>query len=330
MVSVIIPLYNVEKYIELCLSSFENQKYKDFEIVVINDGSTDNSVSIVEDYIGKSQMRIKLIHQKNSGVSAARNKGIDNSKGQYICFVDSDDMVVPSYLSDMTEILINRNIDMVICGVKSISEESSRSIYESDNNSIIEIDSHEALTRFLYRDINPGIWSLMINRKVIDRNNLRFAEGYRYSEDIEMIFKIIANSNRIAQTKSKLYLYRVRNLSVMSLVDDKRLDGFKLMIGLESYFVEARPDFLEEFRKFGVARWVWATLWQNAMASSTYNDFINNSEKYNAKFHMKKLLSFPKRKVTESARVYIISRFMYYIIFKYFVRNKYNREIYSA
>ncbi|PKM83675.1 MAG: hypothetical protein CVU88_01795 [Firmicutes bacterium HGW-Firmicutes-13] len=325
MVSVIIPLYNVEKYIKWCLQSFENQMYKDFEIIIVNDGSKDNSANLVEEYIEKSQMNIKLIHQENAGVSAARNKGIDNSKGRYICFVDSDDMIAPNYLSDMAEILDNDDCDMVICGVRSISEESNCNLHYSGKNPFLKMSSHEALKKFLYRDINPGVWSLMVRREVIDENELRFAEGYRYSEDIEMIFKVIAQSNNIAITHVQLYLYRVRDTSVMSLVDDKRLDGLKLMKDLENYFDRLRIDFAEEFRRFGVSRWVWATLWQIAVASSSYNDFISDSNKYNAKFHMKKLLDFPKKKVSMSALVYSLSPFIYYIIVKKIIRIKTNR-----
>ncbi|MFZ5968923.1 MAG: glycosyltransferase family 2 protein [Bacillota bacterium] len=325
MVSVIIPLYNVEKYVEWCLLSFENQNYKDFEIIVVNDGSKDNSATVVEDYINRSQMKIKLIHQENAGVSAARNKGIENAAGQYICFVDSDDMVAPNYLGDMIDSLEKSNCEIVICGVKYIKEVSDSNLVVYKEYPIEKMDSYHALVKFLYRDITPGIWTLMTKREIIERNKLHFAEGYRYSEDIEMIFKMFGHSQNIVYLRNELYLYRIRDTSVMSLVDDKRLDGFELMKKLETYFDRARPDFAKQFRTYGVARWVWATVWQIATASTSYNDFINNSNKYDAKFYMKKLLNFPKRKVSISALVYTISPFIYYSIVKKIINNQSNR-----
>ena len=105
MISVIIPAYNAEKQITNCLKSFENQRYKDFEIIVVNDGSTDKSEEVVNNYKQKSPMNILLVTQINSGVSVARNTGVKHARGNYLCFVDSDDMVTPEYL----EKIIGRN-----------------------------------------------------------------------------------------------------------------------------------------------------------------------------------------------------------------------------
>jgi glycosyltransferase involved in cell wall biosynthesis len=326
MISVIIPLYNVEKYIKCCLFSFENQTYKDFEIIVVNDGSEDSSPNIVESYIDKSEMKITLVHQANAGVSSARNKGIEIATRPYICFVDSDDMVVPNYLSEMFSILDNNDCDMVICGKKNIPEDHYQSLLDVKSSYVSKANSYEVLRKFLYRKINPGVWSLLVKRKIIVENNLKFAVGYRYSEDIEMIYKMMANCKNVMVTKAQLYLYRVRSTSVMSLVDGKRMDGFILMKRLEEYFDRVKPDFSKEFRKFGVSRWVWATLWQIAMASNCYGDFVRYCYKYDANFYMGKLIHFPNKFISYSSLTYLFLPRVYYYTVKLVIGIKVNRS----
>lgn len=330
MISVIIPLYNTEKYIKSCLLSFENQKCKDFEIIVVNDGSKDKSASIVREYADKSDLKIKLIDQENKGVSAARNRGLKSAVGQYICFIDSDDMVAPNYLSDMLGAINSLDCEVAICNYSVVSERQMCNIVNYPTHTITKMDSREAIKRFLYRDISPGIGSCMVKRDVIDGNGLCFAEGYHYGEDIEMIFKILAHSENVAYIRYPLYLYRAHDTSAMSLVDERRLDGLKLMQGLEAYFGRVRPDFAKEFKKYGVARWVWATLWQIAMASDSYDSFVVNANKYNATFYMKRLVTFPRKKVSTSALMYVISPLIYYKIVRKIMTFKKNKRNYCV
>lgn len=312
LISIIIPLFNAENYIIQCLDSFEKQIYKMFEIIIVNDGSKDNSASIVESYSKKSDMKIKLINQENAGVSAARNKGLDNASGEYICFVDADDMVGPEYLSQMVDIINEYDCELVICGFKPIPENWDISLYIYKKYHTKIMTSDEVLRKFLYQDIVSGVWSLMVKRNVIKKNSLRFAEGYRYSEDLEMVWKLISHSKNVAYNRSQLYIYRVRNGSAMSFVDDRRMDGFALIKGLEKYFERVHPNFAKEFKHYGTARWVWATLWQAALVSDNYKSFLVVSNKLNAKKYMKKLFTYPKLCVAISSFTYCILPFLYY------------------
>lgn len=315
MVSVIIPLYNVEDYISDCLLSFENQSYKNFEIIIIDDGSIDNSLEVVKNYKNQSKMNIKIIRQENQGVSAARNVGIENSNGEYICFVDSDDMVSSKYLQYLLE-NITEEIDVSICGIKNISEIQTyeRIIEREEINSIDTCSSNIALNKFLLRDLKPGVWAMLIKKKIIEKNGIFFTSGARYSEDIEFIYKVLANSNQIAITGSEIYYYRIRNNSAMSLVDDKRKDGYRLMKNLEVYYAEKKHPFEEQFKKYGVARWVYATTWQIALASSDFFSFKKKSGFYLPSENMKKLLKFSKKDVRIIAFLYLVSPYLYFFI----------------
>lgn len=331
MISVIIPLYNVENYIYDCLLSFENQSYKNFEVIIVDDGSTDKSLEVVKIYIEKSKMNIKIIEQENQGVSVARNTGIINSKGDYICFVDSDDMVSSRYLQELFE-KITEEIDVSICGIKNISEIETyqKKIERKIKNNLKIYPSEVALNKFLLRDLKPGVWAMMIKRKIIEKNNIYFTPGARYSEDIEFIYKVLANSNQIVVTDSKIYYYRIRENSAMSLVDEKRKDGFELMKGLEKYYLERNHPFKEEFKRYGVARWIYATLWQIALASPNFFYFKQNVKFYSPNKNMKKLLKFSKKDVRVVALVYIISPYLYFTIinklFPKFMRRKINSK----
>ncbi|KWX89396.1 hypothetical protein AMQ83_00860, partial [Paenibacillus riograndensis] len=139
MISVVIPLYNVEKFIGKCLDSFRNQTYKDFEVLVVDDGSSDKSALIVSDYINSGDLNIKLIKQNNAGVSAARNKGIDEASGDYLCFVDADDLIAPEYLNIIANEIMNKNCDIVFCGYKQVKEEFNIDsfVYGKKNKEII-------------------------------------------------------------------------------------------------------------------------------------------------------------------------------------------------
>ncbi|WP_282938853.1 glycosyltransferase family 2 protein [Paenibacillus sp. RC67] len=328
MVSVIIPLFNVERYIIDCLESLENQKYKDFELIIVNDGSEDKSTSVVRNYITRSKMNIILIDQENSGVSSARNRGIDKASGDYICFVDADDMVGPEYLSQMMDSFIKNNCDLVVCSSVSVPEDWNIRFYTPKYYPYRLIKSFEALEKFLYHVIVSGVCFIMVKREIIENNKLRFAEGYRYSEDIELMWKILSHSDTVAYSRSQLYIYRTRKSSAMSLVDEKRIDGFKLMKELEGYFKTVRPDFYEKYEKYGTARWVWATLWQIALSSNNYQKFMENSSRYNSKEYMRKLITYPQIYVAASSIVYLISHKLYYSIIRK-VKDAQKREFFS-
>jgi len=310
LISVIIPVYNVENYILYCLKSLECQEYQNFEVIIINDGSTDNSENVIRKYADNSKLDIVIKSQINSGVSAARNAGIEIARGDYLCFIDSDDMVTPNYLSEMNRYV--SDCDIVICKYQEIDENETNPDVETYSKRIKKMSKFEALESFLFRDIEPGVWAILINSHTIKANGLEFSEGYRYSEDIEFIYKILAASSSVVYIENSLYLYRIRNSSVMSLVDEKRLDGMRLMKQLEIYFYENCRPFYIEYVKFGVARWVWATLWQCALASKNFVEFKENALMIEADAYIKNLLGFPRLKVKVTSLIYVISPKIYY------------------
>lgn len=318
MISIIIPFYNVELYIKDCLKSLEAQTYRGFEIIAVNDGSTDDSANIVRQFAEKSSMNIRLIEQENAGVSSARNAGIKNAKGDYICFIDSDDMVRPNYLEVMVNIVKQEKCDIAICRHESFADGTEPKPYvdkyKKKNRNVGVMTPVTFLELFLYRQVPVGIWCLLLKREIVSENRLQFAEGYRYSEDIEFIYRTIAYAQRVYCTDRPLYLYRMREGSAMSKVDDSRLDGLELMKGLEDFFEVTLPEFAPLFKKYGVARWLWATLWQLAITSDSLDEFLVNCRKYDAHRYIPRLSVFPDPKVAVTSVIFSISPRFYYTL----------------
>lgn len=315
LVSVIIPFYNVKNYIKNTLESVNNQVYKNIEIILVNDGSTDNSLKVVKEFLSKCKFKYTLYSQKNSGVSAARNKGLSLSSGEYVVFVDSDDLLSPQYINKMYETIKENDFSMVICGFNTFRDDGL--IYR--NKFIIEepdsLASIEIMNRFLTRKIKISIWSLMVKKDVIEKYKIRFASGYKYSEDMHFIWKLLAHVERVGVISSPLYYYRWRDSSAMANFNDSRLDGLYLMKDIEKYYEKYCKDFAKKFKKYGIARWVWATLWQSACALS-YNEFKYFSNKIMASAMMKKLEDFPDIRVRLSSKIYRYNNYLYYLFIR--------------
>jgi hypothetical protein len=200
--------------------------------------------------------------------------------------------------------------DLAICGVKNIEDEVRNMEEERLPFGYETYDRLDVLYKLLYHKLVVGIWAVLIKRKIM--KGLWFSEGYKYSEDLEMVWKLTAASRKVVCVRLPLYYYRLRNGSAMSVVNEKRIDGYHLMVCLEDYFCEKTPAFYPAFCKYGVARWTWATLWQAAVASKSYTEFIDNVAPYSPKENMKKLYRYPELRVQLTSALYVLLPALYY------------------
>lgn len=215
--SVIIPIYNVENYVEECINSVINQDYENIEILLINDGSKDKSQLICEKKV-KEDSRIRLINKQNGGLSSARNAGLDNANGDYILFLDGDDYWDDKEaLSKINRNLQNSKADIVTFGLKKMFEdtgeiEETKYIFNREN---VDFDSKKNTLLYLVKN-NLYISSACnkaVKKSIIDKYNLRF-EDKAFSEDIEWSAKLLLYSNVIDVIESPFYIYRQRNHSI--------------------------------------------------------------------------------------------------------------------
>lgn len=213
-ISIIIPVFNVEQYLDECLLSAVNQTYRNIEIVVINDGSTDSSSDICEEWARKDA-RIKVIHQENGGLSVARNTGIEYAKGQYICFLDSDDYLVPDCCEKIIKSFLQYNIDMVSFG---FFRDQDYALQEDTQRPTGVLCACEALDCLLRGRIDSYVWTCAYRREIFE--DIRFPEGRNF-EDIGTMYRLILAASNILFMENKLYYYRYRRNSISDRISNK-------------------------------------------------------------------------------------------------------------
>lgn len=313
MISIVVAFYNAEKYLEELLISIQQQLYQDFELILVDDGSTDHSLQIIETFLSNCKLPAQIIRQANAGACVARNKGRVLASGEYIVFVDADDVLSPYYLQQMLDDFENNDVDMVICGFQDFTD--SKTIQDSPyhKEAYIVYSSNELLHRYLYTQTRATSWSVMARKELIEQHNIVFAEGFRYNFGTHYIWRLLAHARNILVDPTILYYYRVHPEAAMSKVDESRLMGQTLMQNLLPYFQEHRADFAEIYAKYGEARWVWGTLWQVACAMP-YKGFRDICFKMNTDKMMKRLHDFPSFKVRNAAKLYSLSPWLYYIV----------------
>jgi glycosyltransferase involved in cell wall biosynthesis len=269
LVSVIIPVYNVEKYLSNCLDSVISQTYNNLEIIVIDDGSTDNSGRICDEY-AKKDKRIKVIHKKNGGLSDARNTGLNLHTGHYITFIDSDDWVDNNYIEEQINTAIKTNSDIV---ATSHSIHYKNRIINLANNEVSTITPKEALKRILYsRDLDISSWAKLYKDTLF--KTIRFPKNRLY-EDSATTYKLIDLSNHITIKSISTYNYRMNNNSITrNSFNANKFDLIKSTKDMTDYVTEHYPD----LRKAAKRRLEYArlsTLTQLAKSDKEYKEYQN-------------------------------------------------------
>ncbi|RHF73887.1 glycosyltransferase [Fusobacterium mortiferum] len=215
-ISVIIPVYGVEKYIRQCLESIINQTYKNLEIIVVNDGTKDNSMKIVEEYL--SDERIKIINKQNGGLSSARNRGIEEATGDYISFIDSDDWIDLNMYKELCSQLIDE--DILIYRFFNYDNKKNEIMEEKK----VDIYSKNKMIRnkYLYAGLPYSCWSKLYKREYLEKNKFKFLEIFY--EDVVWNLQTIFLTEKIKFIDKKYYYYRVnRENSIMNLSEQLKI-----------------------------------------------------------------------------------------------------------
>ena len=199
-ISVILPVYNVYKYIERCINSLINQTYENIEICIVDDGSSDGSEVICDNY-SLEDNRIKVYHQQNSGPSIARNKGLEMATGDYIFFMDSDDYLNLNTFSFLLKELEDKSADISCCAARIVNEKGEEKPYLEEKEYIL--NTEEALEHCMFRNtIGTVVWAKLYKRSVFQ--DVIFPE-YKNAEDEYVVYRLVANSNKVVYTGKYLY-----------------------------------------------------------------------------------------------------------------------------
>lgn len=236
-VSIIVPFYNVEKYIEKCLTSLVNQTLEEIEIILVNDGSKDNSIKVAKDFEQKYPAKIRYYEKPNGGLGDARNFGIKFAKGEYIAFLDSDDYVEPTTYEEMYEMAIKEKSDMVECDFwweyPNKKKEDIVVEYKNQNDMLLKA--------------RVVAWNKLIKKEIYEKHpEARFAVGLRY-EDVEGFYKILPYINKVSFVRKPFIHYVQRNNSISNTQNKKNEEMFIVLDNVLNYYKE--KNIYEKFEK---------------------------------------------------------------------------------
>ncbi len=241
LVSVVVPAFNAEKHISTCLESLRRQTLAGFEIVVIDDGSIDETAVVADNILSRSSLPYQVLSQPNQGVSAARNHGLDVARGKYVMFLDSDDYIGPDCLSKLALSAESTGSDIVFCGCDFVSENGEVLRAYSSRHTYLEqtVAGPEALCRVFIEKL--GVWpgSMIFNKDFLETHGLSFKEGRVIAEDLEFEFKALFHARRVSSVNESLFFYVQRAGSVTGTVDMlKRFQGMDVLFSLKDYFTD--------------------------------------------------------------------------------------------
>ena len=262
LISVIIPAYNVEKTIKRCLESVFEQKNVDYEVIVVDDGSTDKTSEILKN---TSMANCRVLRTKNNGAASARNVGIDNAKGDYICFVDADDIVSPHYLEQMLMLLLDNEADIVCTRYERNKEKD----FERLTDKVAVVSGDTAVRNLLQMSIDNGPVAKLFSKKVIGRIRM---PDVMVAEDLYFNYLVMKGANRVVLNDSVLYSYvrssgslstkhfspkRMQSLDIVMKIDDDEKSFYsRARVFMEAYFIleqivlaKAEKEFPDEYAR---------------------------------------------------------------------------------
>ncbi|MDP8032881.1 glycosyltransferase family 2 protein [Pasteurella atlantica] len=310
-ISVVVPVYNCEKYILECLSSLQKQTFIGFEVIIINDGSTDCSQALIEKFI-ESDKRFKLVNKENKGVSEARNIGIALARGNWLCFIDADDVISHNYLENMY-LLIQDNNDIDWVQTRDISE-FKKSVYEVDIKwNISKVNQSSGFDKLFSQKNMFYIWGKLYRKEIILKNNLLFSSKLTVGEDLIFNIQFFCDSEEIAYTRNATYFYRQSSVSISR--------------GFNKKYVLARIKSCEEIQKI-------TKINQKNISKFYLNYGLLNSLKYVIRMrrwnYVKDILNYIDDKyITALNIVYVLgykNKILYLLVYMAFKINNYSNR----
>lgn len=298
LVTVIVPVYQVKEYLAKCIESILEQTYSNIEVILIDDGSNDGSEKICDTF-ANIDSRVKVIHQKNKGVSAARNIGLENSNGKYICFIDADDYIDEKYISELYKMCKENEADISICGICNVLNNKP----SNKSNEIQKVyKANEAIQEvFKEKYFNCVVWAKMFKRNMFD--SYRFNTNTSISEDLEIIYKIFKQANKIAVNTGKyLYFYLIRaNSALHSKYNSKYEETLRIIEDAIDFFSEQ-----DELKVCIIKKYVNASYdcIKKAMEDNKYNKELGKKIRKKLKYYQKSITKTRDKKV--KIKLYLI------------------------
>lgn len=299
LISIIVPIYNVEEFLKDCLDSIQKQTYQNYDCIMINDGSTDSSREIAETYLVDS--RFRLINQDNQGLSAARNTGFRNLKEEssFVAFVDSDDYIDPLFLEKLTE-QISEDVDIIEGTIQSYKEGIYYNLLQIHQDKMVFTTVEEKLEQLVSQELRTSVFPKLYRKSLLNDNF--FPKGFIF-EDLEVIPELVTFSKKWVKIQDVLYYYRIRENSISTKsFSEKNLDIFKILEKFDLFFIDANLN----------AK-LWAERLKYAQLNYQYKTTVLEDNPYVSKYQEKleklmlQIKKYEKREVTGELISIIIS-----------------------
>lgn len=317
-VSVVVPIYNAEKYISECIESIIYQTYKNLEIILINDGSSDNSIKICKQY-AKNDDRIKLIDDENHGVSYARNKGIEEATGKYIIFIDSDDVIKENYIDVLIKTINSDiNLDLAVCTYEEIGLDE-RIIFNLNSSDMSLLTGSLKKDYYLIKDFLNTPWGKLYKLNIIKRYKIMFPNEHSIGEDQIFNYKYFLHVENYRFINKPMYLYMHRDNISLTKIKNKEsfysdLFNFKLKkIFLEKMNIKEIDEILSEWAILLVNKYVFISDEKN-----NYKNFKDRVKKIKEIFSSIKVWDFKIKKVLS------VIFFKYNMLLPFYLNGKIN------
>lgn len=277
-ISVIMPVYNVEKYIEESLRSVCQQDFENFEVIIVNDGTKDHSIEVAYKVLNAYSIPYVVINKENGGLPSARNAGLKAAKGDYVCFIDSDDIISKSHLSDLWNCCKTNKV-VASYAPFQLTYENNRFGDESTSYSITKIQHKELLRNFLIRKVRIHCCSLLVDRGFLINNNYFFNEKLRYGEDIDFMWRIFPAMDAIGCTGRDTYKYLQRSNSLMTTQNlDRVLLLMRIFDETVRDLVQKYPDDYDVFKYlYGKAALAFYRTFAESASFELFTELIDKS-----------------------------------------------------
>lgn len=239
VVSIIVPVYNLEKYLSKCLDSILAQTYKNLEVLLIDDGSTDGSARICDDYQNRDA-RMIAIHKENGGAADARNLALDKCTGDYVTFIDGDDYVAEDFVERLVQIMAEKDADIAICGWNNVEGDKVEP-FCANNGEIKVYNTEQALEVLLYQEeFDSAMWPKLYKRELFD--GIRFPKGNLY-EDIAIIYKVFMRAAKVGYVNYAGYFYLLRESgTTLKSFTKGKMDLVNVVLDMEQILSEKYPE----------------------------------------------------------------------------------------
>lgn len=310
-ISVIIPCYNCVAFVEETLQSLTEQTCQDFEVICVNDGSTDKTQAVLERWQERGCFEMQVVNKPNGGVSSARNAGIQMAKGKYLLFLDSDDLYHPCFVQQLRDAMEQTGADVSYCKLNRNRDIMTR---QYQTFPVLSRKQGEAMYDLLYRMPEFGFYCYLYRKDVVERENLTFDVNTRHFEDREFNWKYLCHCETAAFVDAPLYFYRVNEDSVTQRKTLQwRTDGLEAVQRIEKYLEQKECDFLPELKSYLFPRVMWAVA-KNYALSKEKALFARLGQEYDVKRCMKRTARDSNKLVALASWLYLVHPMLFYWI----------------